>query len=70
MTGSPKYLLIQERLGNPLDDLLLSWRAARVSAPAMARMLMQATRVSVSPQAVRTWLRELEGAANGDTAAA
>lgn len=68
MAGSSKYLLIQERLGTPLHEQLRSWQKARVSAPAMARLLTQATKVELSSQAVRMWLRELSDHENGEAA--
>jgi hypothetical protein len=69
MAGSSKYDLIQTLLGDDADlaQLLRRWRAARLSAPAIARLLTLETRVPVSGQAVRMWLRALD--AKSDAAA-
>lgn len=60
---SDTYALAQERLGAPLDNLLKFWRSAGVSAPAISRLLAAETRVEVSPQTIRRWLRQVESAA-------
>jgi hypothetical protein len=63
MVTTPKFELIQERLGRPLDRVIDEWRAAGVSAPAMARLLAAETRVVVSSETIRNWLRALTDAA-------
>lgn len=67
MVRTPKYELIQERLGRPLSGQLRFWRAARLSAPAIARLIFNETRVRVTGETIRQWLRALEEA-NGEAA--
>lgn len=63
MHGMSKYLRIEHRLERPLADQLRRWRDARISAPAIARLLELDTGIRISPSAVRLWLRALEDAA-------
>lgn len=69
MAGSSKYELIQIFLGPDVDlaARLRHWRSAKVSAPAMARLLTLETRIPVSSQAIRRWLADLDDA-NGEAA--
>lgn len=70
MTRTPKYELIEDRLGSPLADRLRYWQTAGVSATAIARLLTMETRVKLSGEAVRNWLRALKtpGDENGEAA--
>lgn len=70
MAGASKYDLIQTFLGDDTDlaDLLRHWNTAKVSAPAIARLLTLETRIPISPQAVRMWLRALAEDTNGEAA--
>lgn len=61
MLCSAKFLLIQDRLGRPLDETLRNFKAARVPAPAIARLLAQETGVKVTGQTIREWTRALNG---------
>lgn len=63
MVLTPKYELIEERLGRNLADQLREWRAARLSAPAIARLIQTQTRVAITGETIRTWLRDVETAA-------
>lgn len=61
MRTTPKYLLIQDRLGRPLDGYLRELRQARLSAPAIARLIAAQTEVTITPVTVRDWCRDLNG---------
>lgn len=63
MVATPKYELIEERLHRPLAPQLRVWREHGVSAPAIARLLAAETRVVVTAETIRTWLRMVEDAA-------
>lgn len=63
MVTSPKYLLIEERLGRSLHDQLVVWRASGVPYQAMARLLSAETRVSITGQAVKDWFDKIADAA-------
>lgn len=61
MILTPKYELIQERLGKPLDEQLRTWRGAGIDAEAIARIIGLETRVKVTGETIRAWLRSLNG---------
>ncbi len=63
MVPSPKFELIQERLGASLAEQLRIWRAAGVSAPAVARLLAHHTGVVVADETIRRWYAALDEAA-------
>lgn len=63
MVATPKYELIQDRLGQPLDETLREFHTTGVSAPAIARILASRTRVVVTPETIRTWIRLVATAA-------
>lgn len=60
MVATPKFLLVDERLGDSLHDRLRYWRAAGVSYNAIARMLEAETRVRLTGQTVRDWILRLD----------
>lgn len=59
MISTPKYLLVQERLGSVLEDRLQFWRAAGVSYNAIARMLQAETHVELTGQTISDWVARL-----------
>lgn len=61
MGGTAKYLLIEERLGKPLDETLRYYFGLGVPASAIARLLAHETRVEVTGQTIRMWSRDLDG---------
>ncbi len=62
MRTTPKYLLIQDRIGGDLEGYLRKLKQARISAPAIARLIAAETEVEITPVTVRDWLRDLNGA--------
>lgn len=56
---TPKYLLIQERLGRDLADHLAECRRDGVSYERIARDLWRATDVEITAQSVQTWCADL-----------
>lgn len=63
MVGTPKYELMQERLGDePLEEILREYRQAGVPAPAIARLLANRTRVVVTATTIRSWLQAMAAA--------
>lgn len=67
MVRTPKYELAEERLGRDLAEQLRLWQSHGISAPAIARFLAAETRVIVTAETVRTWLR-LVDEENGEAA--
>lgn len=63
MVATPKFELMEIRLGRPLGDQLRTWRTAGVSAPAAARLLHLETGMKVSSETVLKWYRVLGTAA-------
>jgi hypothetical protein len=51
-----KYAEVQARLKYDLADQLLQWHRARVSTPAMARMLRAQTGLDMADETVRRWV--------------
>lgn len=62
MVQTPKYLLVEERLGEPLAPLLEYWRHHGVSYEAMARMLETDSRVPLTGQTIADWFMKLDSA--------
>lgn len=60
---TPKYELIQDRLGRPLDETLRELADLGLSAPKIARHLGRKTGVVVTPVTIRTWIRAVNGRA-------
>lgn len=60
MVQTPKYLLVQDRIGRPLAGLLQYWRLHGVSNQAMARMLSTDTGVSVTGQTIGDWFDRID----------
>lgn len=56
MTRPTLRQMVDEHYPCDVDDQLEQWQAARVSVPAMARMLSAGSGVAVSAQTVRRWL--------------
>lgn len=63
MRPTVKYELIQDRLGQDLRGYLLQLHEARLSYPAISRLIKQQTGVAITSQTVRLWVRELVGTA-------
>ena len=63
MVQTPKYLLVQERLGVDLEKRLLFWREHGVSNEAMARMLQAETEVSLTGQTIADWFSRIASVA-------
>lgn len=62
MVRTPKYELIQDRLGVPLDKQLREWRVAELSTLSIAQRLRAATGVPVTGETIRQWLMDLPDA--------
>jgi hypothetical protein len=62
MVETPKFLLVDERLAEPLPEQLLYWRRAGVSYNAIARMLQTETGVRLTRQTIRDWVVRIEAA--------
>lgn len=58
MTPTRTYLLIEERLGEPLSAFVLGLRADERSWYYIARKLRERTGVSISYEAVRQWFAD------------
>lgn len=56
MVRTPKYQLIEDRLGIPLAVELVTWRASGLSTLAIAQRLRVATSIRVTGETVRQWL--------------
>ena len=63
MVATPKFELMELRLGRSLADQLRLWNAAGVSAPAAARLLHHETGMKVSSETILKWYRTLGTAA-------
>ena len=63
MVATPKFELMEIRLGRPLAEQLRTWHAAGVSAPAAARLLHRETGMKISSETVLKWYRVLGTAA-------
>lgn len=52
---SRTYLLIEDRLGEPLLDFVLALRARKTSWAAIAREIDKRTDVAITPETLRIW---------------
>lgn len=58
MTPTPTYLLLEERLGEPLAPFVLALREDERSWPYIARKLAEKTGHTVSDEVLRRWFVE------------
>lgn len=63
MVTTPKYLLVQERVGVSLSEKLIHWRECGVSYNSIARMLKAETGVDLTGQTINDWVRVIQSAA-------
>lgn len=61
---SPKYLLVEERLGCDLADFLSRRRAEKVTFERIARELWTETDVDVTSQTIANWCADLSPASD------
>lgn len=62
MVTTPKYLLVQERLGADLATLIQQWRDLGLSYNKIAAHLEAEARVPLTGQTISDWVRQLEPA--------
>lgn len=61
--ANPRLLLIQERLGSSLTDLVAERRTAGLAWNRIARELQERTEIYVTGEALRLWFSQREQAA-------
>lgn len=60
MVRTPKYELIQDRLGVPLANQLRIWRTSGWSTLTIAHHIASTTGVRITGETIRQWIMALE----------